>query len=158
MAEVQQSSKACGGMFNYLSFVRIVMFIGVAACGVIGTIHIYGIIAIAESKISSQNQVVAILALIFYLMTALVIILGIIDFGMIMKWAPILGSWIFLGLAMVYLAVLTLAFIQGQPLTQEQHDVMYYASLVLAGVGALFFLLGLCGGKNKKISQEASEG
>jgi len=101
---------------------------------------------------------VSILALIFYLITAVVIILGIIDLGILLKWAPIMGSWIFLGLAMVYLAVITLAFIVGQGLTTQQHDAMYYSSLVLAGVGGLFFLLGLCGGKNKKMSQEASEG
>jgi hypothetical protein len=98
---------------------------------------------------------------ICFIICSVIVLLAVHEKPFIEKWLLVLWKWMGLGLAMVFIGVLSLG--SSASATGLEADLMAGACYLLFGVGALFTALGMFGGKERrdkdvKEHEEGAEG
>jgi len=113
-------------------------------------------IDISSQTITSFNQIVDLIYLIFHGCLTLLLFFGFFELSFVHTFFPVLESWVGLGVMLVYLAVASLS--KAQCTTQWKDNVgVLGVCYTMMGIGVLFIILGCCGGKRMRNRQLKKE-
>lgn len=123
-------------------------FVGIAAAVGIITANVLTLYEQLDAKSDfwdDEDEIVRVLALSFNGATGVLILGALMQIAVVEAYFKFLANWSFLGLAMIYLAVMTRAVKSAVPFTDEDiEDVADILVYILAGTGLCFTILGCC--------------
>jgi len=148
---------------NFYNLCRLKKVASLAACVLVAIVMIYAIIEYTKrpNGIDELEPAIELVAFIFYFASCVILFLALLEINLVLAQMKFLESWVGLGMALIYLAVLALAAVQPVQRLRRDNDLKIMnqtGGYAMAISGALFIVFGLIGGKTLKLkSKQAAE-
>lgn len=140
---------------SFLQVFRIMQILGFIAVFVTGLVHILVLVNVNEPD--SVADVAEILSVVLFFISAVILLAGVCEVKALEKSFGFLLNWVGLGISLFYLAIVTLSLLSSNVVfLEDPFDlIVEIVCWMLAAVGVMLFLLGICGCKKVKDKDEA---